>query len=134
MLTGTYLLSPISYLYDNTFLHLLLRSSSEIRLESIAVLMALIAASIFSGNKSTSFPACKALTSTSPFLLFPITPFISNASVKIKPLNPSSFLSKSVTIVLESVEGVFFILSKEGIYKWATIIPFNPFFISSLKG
>ncbi|CAI8234953.1 MAG: Uncharacterised protein [Flavobacteriaceae bacterium] len=79
--------------------------------------MSLWALGIFSEINNTSFPAIKAARSISPGLSKFAAPFMFNASVKTRPLNPRSFCKISVTIFFDKEEGKPFCCSSEGTFK-----------------
>ena len=80
-----------------------------------------------------SFPAKKAIRSTF-FFVNSETPFISSASVIIKPLKLSSLISVFSIIFFDNVEGSIFSFSKEGTFRWAIITADNPSSINFLNG
>ena len=80
-----------------------------------------------------SLPAKKAIRSTF-FLEYSETPFISKASVIIKPLKSSSLIKMFSIIFFDNVEGSIFSFSKEGTFKWAIMTADNPFLINFLNG
>ncbi|MNV61862.1 hypothetical protein D3C71_1543880 [compost metagenome] len=74
------------------------------------------------------------MTSASPLGKNFLTPFISIASVTVRPRNPNSSRSIPVTIGLEIEEGILGAGSKLGIFIWATMIAGAPALINSLNG
>ncbi|MNE90346.1 hypothetical protein D3C80_1878490 [compost metagenome] len=94
----------------------------------------LIALALFSESSKISLPAMIPITSASPSLKFLTTPFISIASEITIPLKPSSSFNSPVTIGFDNVDGIFGVLSSDGIFICAIITPAAPPLISSLKG
>ncbi|CAI8270316.1 MAG: Uncharacterised protein [Flavobacteriaceae bacterium] len=96
--------------------------------------MEIIPSETFSDINKTSFPALNANISKLPFDLKLESPFISNASVIIKPLKPKSFFKSSVTIEYDKVDGRPIVFSRLGTSKCAIITLSKPLLIKFLKG
>ena len=96
--------------------------------------MDLIPSEILADINKTSLPALKANISKFPLDLKVESPFISNASVIIKPLKPNVFFKSEVTIEYDKVEGRPLTLSRLGTSKCAIITLSSPLSIRVLKG
>ena len=76
--------------------------------------MLLVLSSKSSGINKTSFPAKSAFTSADSSLLKSTTPFMSMASVIIRPSNFNFLFNKLVIIFFDKVEGSLGVFSREG--------------------
>ena len=115
--TGFHLLKPRRYLAVSIFFTLLSISSHVNFLSSIAFLVAAMASGTLSGKQSMSLPAINASAAASPPGQYFATPFISKASVNVKPLYPSLVFKRPVTLFFESEVAMLTVLSMAGIYK-----------------
>ena len=96
----------------------------------MAAIMAATSSSTVGGMSSTSLPASSALTHTEPHTF---APFITSASVNIKPLKPISFFSKPFTHLSDMVAGILR-FSSAGTLKCPVSTPDNPALTYCLKG
>ena len=96
--------------------------------------MASIAFPTSSGRQSISLPAINASTEITPPGKYFATPFISSASVNVRPLKPRSSLKMPVTVFLEIEVARCSPVSIDGTERCATITLPMPAFINSRKG
>ena len=75
-----------------------------------------------------------AIISISPLSKYLVTPFISSASEKVKPLKSSCFLKSLMPIFLDNEAGRPSFFSKAGIKTCAVITPPTPFLNKCLNG
>ena len=122
---------PTLYFAINIFLTDLDSLSSLIAPFLYAFLIDFLPLLISEDINRISFPAKNAKRSTF-FLVKFDTPFISNASVIISPLNLSSLINIFSIIFFDNVDGNIFSFSSEGTLRWAIIIADNSFLINCL--
>ena len=110
---GRYLSSPVMYLYWSILIHLASISFMDKIPSSIASFTAVKSLIGAAGASNISFPASNAFTDgLSDFLV--VAPFMASASVKQRPLKPSSSCNSPVTIGREKEEGRLRVLSSAG--------------------